>query len=294
MPSMYAIILPLQSVHLPNLHIRNDLSELLEHTSLTTAPDLSTEMGLLSLTQEHLLGLDLTAGGTLAALNDTPMSSDSDMLSFSVSETEEALLLQSFVEATGTDSSFQTGENGILLSEIEVQALFNAFVNSYSAGGAPSTSHGPRTPTPALGDYTSKSLRVIVKEQAMLLIGAQKSQRKTRLRTLKGWILPHTPRPHALPRFCSQTGRLYLEINWKKGSGDELNTEFINALVLAVQATEAPATVGVAKTAIRKVAGKYFKTMRINYFAQRSNKENIEQQFNPKIVNGVAASNVST
>lgn len=55
-------------------------------------------------------------------------------------------------------------------------------------------------------------------------------------RTISKWILPHSPAPNALPRF--QSGRFCYEVNWKRGGSDDLNIEFLGALVLAVQATQ--------------------------------------------------------
>lgn len=132
----------------------------------------------------------------------------------------------------------------------------------------------------------------------MLLIGAVKGNKKNRVRNRQVWILPHTPGPYTLPRFHPRSGRLYFEINWKKGPRDGLNTQFINALVSAVQAAgvsvfenlshgftnsgicgllQAPATIGVTEETIRERGLTHFSTMRTNYFAQRAQKENMTQ-----------------
>lgn len=86
---------------------------------------------------------------------------------------------------------------------------------------------------------------MIVKAQAMLLIGATKYDSPSRLghKTTKVWhakyVLPHSARPTALPRFGPAPQRwLYLEVNWKYGPDEDLNAQFIRALAESVAEVE--------------------------------------------------------
>lgn len=83
-------------------------------------------------------------------------------------------------------------------------------------------------------------LKSIIREQAMLLIGAEKVTTWSVDRRVHRWILPHSPAPNALPRFKS--GRLCYEVNWKRGYGDELNAEYLNAIFFEVILTQVRAS----------------------------------------------------
>ncbi|KAF7973004.1 hypothetical protein HWV62_16380 [Athelia sp. TMB] len=300
----------LRLLYLLSSQSMSNLTELVDQVSLASASGPGTNTGLLSMSQNHLLRKMESTGRLGVDVDDITMSSDFDMHSFGLPELEDASVIESIVTATTTEPSLLMDEPGAFSSDNSIQALLDAFANSGTLPIFPNAVSLPsNTPETSLAsgnssvanidvfnlakmtdllaapelcistseseDYTNKKLWVIVKDQAMRLIGARKSQKKFKSRTMNEWILPHTPGPYSMPRFRWPDGQLCLEVDWKKSGKYDLNAEFIEAVVLAVQATGAKVTVGVEKNVIHQIAAKYFKTMKVNYIAQRKNKENI-------------------
>lgn len=80
---------------------------------------------------------------------------------------------------------------------------------------------------------------MIVKDQAMFLIGAQEHY-ECKCGRPKVWhkkyILPHSAGPYSVPRFGpGPTYQLLPEVDWKFGPDGGLNAAFIGALVQSVQ-----------------------------------------------------------
>ncbi|KZP15448.1 hypothetical protein FIBSPDRAFT_958785 [Athelia psychrophila] len=207
----------------------------------------STAAVLADLEDEFFNFGDITA-------HDVAMSSDWDMLSSTQSESAQPTLF----EANGIHIHDMYHYSDVVQDEL---------VSSLTLPVSHKTQSNLKK---------AKTLRVVVKQQALSLIGAERVMTRSSDRTISKWILPHSPAPNALPRF--QSGRFCYEVNWKRGGSDDLNIEFLGALVLAVQATQEKAVIRAPADLIMETAKAYLTTMRRNYVTQRANKENIVQK----------------
>ncbi|KAF7978363.1 hypothetical protein HWV62_1021 [Athelia sp. TMB] len=142
-------------------------------------------------------------------------------------------------------------------------------------------------PLAAVHRFDPRCLRTIVHDTALFLIGAVEWKEPVywsfgkggkRLTFRKQWTLPPSMGASSLPRFDGD--RLLMDVNWRRGSIDPLNNEFISMLVRCVKATQAASTVGVSDETIQSKAITYFKQMKRNHRQQypglysKKNKEN--------------------
>ncbi|KAF7970328.1 hypothetical protein HWV62_24350 [Athelia sp. TMB] len=173
------------------------------------------------------------------------MSTDWDMLSSSQSD----------------KSPFSAFSDRVNSAQSSVNNIEDELVSSMAALALPAA--------PGASPRKFRSLRVIVKDEALSLIGAQKVLRGSG-RMVHTWILPDTPLRNAFPRF--QDGRICHEVNWKH-TDDDLTVDFLSAVVKAVRAITESEAIHASDEEVQLAVRAYFNTMRKNYFAQKRGKQ---------------------